>query len=107
MGKLCDPNYLAWVVTVGDQAEKFIAPAAKHNGCQVKSFQNALMAGAFVRKVVSNGAVVLFKGSQSGIFLEEAIKEVLHSISDESQLVRQSPDWMMRKNNFFSKFSNK
>ncbi len=106
LGKLCDPNYLSWVVTVGDQTQKFLAPAAKSNGCQIKSFQNALMAGAFVRGILSDDAVILFKGSQGGIFLEEAIKEVLHLISDESQLVRQSPDWMIRKNKFFSKFSN-
>lgn len=105
LGHLCDPNQLAWVVTVGSQAEKFLAPAARSNGCQVKSFQNALLAGAFVRGVITDGAVVLFKGSQGGIYLEEAVKEVLHSAKDESQLVRQSPEWMVTKNHFFSQFS--
>jgi UDP-N-acetylmuramoyl-tripeptide--D-alanyl-D-alanine ligase len=105
LGHLCDPNQLAWVVTVGSQAEKFLAPAARANGCQVKSFQNALLAGAFVRGVVADGAAVLFKGSQGGIYLEEAVKSVLHSAKDESQLVRQSPEWMITKNDFFSTFS--
>lgn len=102
LGKLCNASLLSWVVTVGDQTEKFLAPAARSNGCQVKSFKNALLAGAFVRGVIRNGSVVLFKGSQSGIFLEEAIKEVLHSSDNETQLVRQSSDWMIRKNKFFS-----
>lgn len=105
LGKLCDPNQLAWVVTVGDQSETYLAPAAKKKGCQVRSFKNALLAGAFVRSVLEDNSVVLFKGSQGGIYLEEAIKVVLHSTDDESQLVRQSPDWMVRKNKFFSKFS--
>jgi len=105
LGHLCDPNQLAWVVTVGPQSEKFLAPAARANGCQVKSFQNALLAGAFVRGVIAENAVVLFKGSQGGIFLEEAVKSVLHSAKDESQLVRQSPKWMVDKNDFFSTFS--
>jgi len=105
LGKLCDPSQLAWVVTVGSQAESFLAPAARARGCQVRTFQNALLAGAFVRSVMVDGAVVLFKGSQGGIYLEEAVKVVLHDPNDESQLVRQSPTWMVIKNKFFSKFS--
>lgn len=105
LGRLCDPNQLTWVVTVGEQSEKYLAPAAKARGCQVKCFQNALLAGSFVRGVLQEGTAILFKGSQGGIYLEEAVKVVLHSASDESQLVRQSPEWMIQKNNFFSKFS--
>jgi UDP-N-acetylmuramoyl-tripeptide--D-alanyl-D-alanine ligase len=102
LGKLCDPSELAWVITVGDIAERKLAPAARSNGCKVKSFKNAIMAGAFVRDILENGAVILFKGSESGIYLEEAIKEVLQSPSDESKLVRQSPAWLQRKNGFFA-----
>lgn len=102
LGKLCDPNGLAWVVTVGDEAEKYLAPAARARGCQVKSFKNALLAGAFVRGVMEEGDAILFKGSQGGIFLEEAVKVVLHSTSDEMRLVRQSPEWIATKTAFFS-----
>jgi len=106
LGKLCDPNQLTWVVTVGEQSEKFLAPAAKARGCQVKCFQNALLAGSFVRGIIEEGTVILFKGSQGGIFLEEAVKVVLHSADDESRLVRQSSEWMVQKNKFFTKFSS-
>jgi len=105
LGKLCDPNQLAWVVTVGEQSEKYLAPAAKSRGCQVKSFHDALSAGAFVRKIVDEGDAILFKGSQGGIYLEEAVKMLLLDAADEAQLVRQSPKWMLIKNKFFSKFS--
>jgi UDP-N-acetylmuramoyl-tripeptide--D-alanyl-D-alanine ligase len=104
LGKLCDPNQLAWVITVGEQSEKYLAPAAKSRGCQVKSFHDALSAGAFVRKVIDEGDAILFKGSQGGIYLEEAVKLLLLDASDESQLVRQSAEWMSVKNKFFSRF---
>lgn len=103
LGKLCDPNSLAWVVTVGDEAEKYLAPAARARGCQVKSFKNSLLAGAFVRGVVESGAAILFKGSQGGIYLEEAVKVMLRSADDEKNLVRQSPEWMAKKEDFFTK----
>jgi len=105
LGKICDPTQLSWLVTVGEQSRKYLAPAAKANGCQVKSFDSALMAGAFVRGVAEEGAAILFKGSQGGIYLEEAVKEMLHSSDDEAKLVRQSPKWMATKNKFFEKFS--
>ena len=105
LGTLCDPEHLDWVVTVGNQAEKFLAPAAKLRGCQVRSFKDSISAGAFVRSVIDDNAAILFKGSEGGIFLEEAIKVVLHSSSDELRLVRQSPEWIARKNAFFSKIT--
>lgn len=105
LGHLCDPNLLSWVVTIGDDAERYLAPAAKARGCQVKSFKTAIDAGAFVRSVLENGAAVLAKGSQGGIYAEEAVKMLLHSTQDDHKLVRQSPAWMRTKNDFFSKFS--
>lgn len=105
LGKLCDPNKLAWVITVGEQANTFLAAAAKARGCQVKTFKNSIIAGAFVRGVVESGAAILFKGSEGGIYLEEAVKVMLASSDDESQLVRQSTQWMQRKQKFFSENS--
>lgn len=105
LGAFCDSNFLAWVVTVGESAEKYIAPFARQRGCQVKSFSNALEAGGFVRGLVEKGAVVLVKGSQGDIYLEEAIKVFLHSTDDEDRLVRQTPAWLELKHKFFESFS--
>lgn len=102
VGKLCDPIELAHVVTVGEEAEKYLAPAARANGCHVVSFKSAIDAGAYAHKFLESGGAVLFKGSQGGIYLEEAIKVVLHSTEDEEQLVRQSPAWLKKKRDFFS-----
>lgn len=104
LGKMCDPSQIAWVVTVGPQAEKFIASAAKMRGCQVKVCKNALEAGSFVHSVLEPHAIILFKGSQGGIYLEEAIKVILHSTDDEKYLVRQSSSWTKTKDEFFSNF---
>ena len=107
LGKLCKPDQLEWVITVGEQAEKYLAPAAKSNGCQVKSFNNAQSAGAFVRSVMRPQAVILFKGSQGNIYLEEAVKMTLLEDFEEDKLVRQSPDWMEKKLAFFEKINTK
>lgn len=104
LGKMCDPNQLVWVVTVGEDANNYLAPAAKTRGCQVKSFMSAIEAGGFVNSIIEPGMAILFKGSQGDIYLEEAVKVILHNSKDESQLVRQSEKWMKIKNKFFSKF---
>jgi UDP-N-acetylmuramoyl-tripeptide--D-alanyl-D-alanine ligase len=105
VGELCDPVELAHVITVGEDAEKYLAPIAKTRGCHVVSFKNALEAGAYAHKVLEPGAAVLFKGSQGGIYLEEAVKIILHSTEDEDQLVRQSRAWLQKKQAFFDTFS--
>ena len=101
IGKLCDPAELAWVITVGEEANNYIAKVAELRGCQVKVCKNALEAGAFVHGIMESGAAILFKGSQSGIFLEEAVKIILHSTDEEKELVRQSPYWMKIKKTLF------
>ena len=103
LGSLCNPDLLAWVVVVGEEAAKYLAPAARLGGCQVKVCSNAIEAGAFVRSVTEEGAVILLKGSQGGIYLEEAVK-MLCAMSEDHRLVRQSPNWMKLKNDYFSKF---
>jgi UDP-N-acetylmuramoyl-tripeptide--D-alanyl-D-alanine ligase len=100
LGEWCDPLQLSYVVTVGEDAARYLAPAAQKHGCHTVSFQSPLEAGAFVRKYLEKGGAVLFKGSQGGIYLEEAVKMVLHSTNDEEKLVRQSKAWMLKKQKF-------
>lgn len=104
LGLMCDPMLLSWVITIGDEAEKFLAPAARKRGCQVKSFKSAIDAGAFTHSVMGKGAVVLVKGSQGDVYAEEAVK-VLCLMEDDPELVRQSPEWIKVKDDFFSKFA--
>ena len=103
LGAMCDGTLLSWVITVGDEAEKYLAPAARARGCQVKSFKTAIDAGGFAHSVLQKGGAILAKGSQNGGYLEEAVK-ILCVLNEDQQLVRQSPQWMAIKQAFFSKF---
>lgn len=102
VGKLCDVSKLDWVVTIGSEAEKCLAPAAAGKGCQVRSFVSPYQAGGFVHSVLKPGAVILAKGSQNGVFAEEALKVLLHATEEEASLVRQSDFWLKRKSEQFS-----
>ncbi len=104
LGELCKGTELAWVITIGEEAEKYLAPVARGQGCQVKSFSNPYDAGAFAHQVLERNAIVLAKGSQNGVFAEEALKILLHNSADEEQLVRQSAAWLERKQKQFAKF---
>lgn len=104
VGAVCDPTMLDWVVTVGDEAQRYLAPAAEKRGCQVRSFKSPYDAGAFVHSVLHPHAAVLAKGSQNGVFTEEAIKILLHATEEENSLVRQSAEWMATKEAMFDRF---
>lgn len=97
VGEYCDPNKLELVVTVGKQAGEFLAPAATQKGCSVKVFASPYEAGDFVKSQLKDGAVVLGKGSQNGVFAEEALKQLLANPTDADKLVRQSPYWLRVK----------
>ena len=104
LGALCDPSLLDWVVLVGPECEKFLAPVAKSRGCQVHIASSAITAGEFVRSITQDGAVILAKGSQNTIFLEETVK-ILCDMSEDVQLVRQSPSWQKQKDAYFERYS--
>jgi UDP-N-acetylmuramoyl-tripeptide--D-alanyl-D-alanine ligase len=97
IGKYCDPQLLDLVVTVGKDANVYLAPAAKENGCQVFAAHNSFEAGIIVKDKIKEGSVILAKGSQNGVFVEESLKPLLKNKSDFSKLVRQDEHWMIKK----------
>lgn len=97
VGKYCDPKLLNMVVTVGKDANAFLAPEARKRGCEVYEAKNAADAGNFVKDKIESGAVILGKGSQNGVFVEEALKLLLSDKSDISKLVRQNEEWLKKK----------
>lgn len=99
---LCDPAKLDWLVTVGKEANEYLAPRAHQRGVQVKSFESPYQAGGFVHSQLTPNTVVLAKGSQNGVFCEESVKVILHSTEDEKKLVRQSEAWLEKKRSQFS-----
>lgn len=107
IGRMFTPDTVEWVITIGEEAEKYLAPAAKSMGCQVKTFRNAVQAGAFAHGVMQTGSLVLVKGSQGDVYAEEAVKVLLASPQqDMHKLVRQSPGWMAHKEEFFERYLN-
>ncbi len=103
VGAYCDPAKLDLVVTIGRKARRWLAPAARGQGCQVRTFLNPSEAGFFVRKRLKERAVVLGEGSQNRVFAEEALKVLLAHPADAAKLVRQSRSWLHKK---FKQFDN-
>jgi UDP-N-acetylmuramoyl-tripeptide--D-alanyl-D-alanine ligase len=101
VGSHCDPRLIDLIVTIGTDANTYLAQAALARGCEVKSFDGPYEAGAFVRERLTRGAAILFKGSQNGVFAEEAIKAVLADPADCTKLPRQSAYWMEKKRQQF------
>jgi UDP-N-acetylmuramoyl-tripeptide--D-alanyl-D-alanine ligase len=101
VGDYCDARKLDLVVTIGHDAKRWLAPAARRQGCTVQSFMNPHEAGAYVSGKLRKGGVVLAKGSQNGVFAEEALKPLLADPTDQAKLVRQSPAWLTKKSQRF------
>ena len=101
VGEYCNPKKLDVVVTVGRDAKQWLAPAARERGCHVQTFLSPYEAGDYVSGKLKNGGVVLAKGSQNGVFTEEALKVLLADPTDAAKLVRQSPHWMNVKRKQF------
>lgn len=106
IGEYCDPKQLDLVVTIGPDANEFLAPAAVEQGCLVKTFEDPFSAGEFVKSELKEGAVILAKGSQNRVYAEEAIKALLANPDDFARLVRQSPAWLKKKQKNFNRWAN-
>lgn len=102
IGEYCDARELDLVVTIGPDANKYLAPAAAEKGCQVKSFDDPYAAGEYVKSIIEPKAVILAKGSQNGVFAEEAVKILLANPADSSKLVRQTDYWTKKKQKAFT-----
>lgn len=97
IGALCHPDKLDLVVTLGEQANTYIAEAAEQQGCKVIRTLSPVKAGKVAAQNASSGAIILVKGSQNKVFAEEAVKQLLANPSDIEHLVRQSDFWMAKK----------
>lgn len=101
VGAYC--HKLDLLVTVADKAEQYVRPAI-HAGLakeKIRSFATPYEAGEFVARQLQPGDKVLVKGSQGGIFCEEATSMLLKNDSDKKYLVRQSEFWLSIKRKAF------
>ncbi len=88
------------LITIGDLANTHLGPAAVQAGLDPRNWKPAdspYAAGEFLKLLLQSGDVVLAKGSQNGVFAEEALKLLLADPADANHLVRQSPFWLAKK----------
>ncbi|MBP7842231.1 hypothetical protein KA037_06340 [Patescibacteria group bacterium] len=70
----------------------------------VQRFSKSTQCGETLRELLQASdekILLVFKGSQNTIFLEEAIKRVLYDPADIQKLVRQGDYWTKTKRLFF------
>lgn len=103
VGEYCDPLQLNLVVTIGPDANGYLAPAAEEQGCHVVCFDDPYAAGKYLSDFIKPDAVILAKGSQNNVYAEEAVKPLLANPEDATKLVRQSAAWQKKKQKNFKK----
>jgi UDP-N-acetylmuramoyl-tripeptide--D-alanyl-D-alanine ligase len=92
------------LATIGAAAADYLASAAQRAGlaaAKIKTFTRPWDAGTWIASQMTMGDVVLVKGSQNGVFAEEAVATLLTESADRSKLVRQSPEWQAKKRQQF------
>lgn len=81
---------------VGPQTKQFVMPNVK-KARETKWFEKSTEAGEYLKQHLPQNAIILVKGSQNTIFLEEGIKPLLAHPEDVKHLCRQSDFWMKKK----------
>lgn len=93
------------LVVIGKEAEVHMVAGAKAQGMdpdKIKIFKTPYEIGHFLKRIVKRGDLLLIKGSQNGVFLEEATRILLDpSVEPEHSLVRQASTWRKRKRKAF------
>ena len=94
---------------VGANTKEFVLPiimeAIEKRRGKIKSvewYKNAIQLGLHLKEELSDNSIILFKGSQNEIFLEEAVKFLLLNSADTKLLARQDEYWMRLKQDYFS-----
>jgi UDP-N-acetylmuramoyl-tripeptide--D-alanyl-D-alanine ligase len=89
------------VILIGALAKKYYKPILSTSEIKFKWFSNPYKAGNYLQEKLVAGMVVLVKGSQNGIYSEEAIRPLLQEPKDAKYLVRQSEEWLSKKKKSF------
>lgn len=88
------------VFLVGPEMQKYALPILeKELSGRVKFFQNSTEAGLEIAKLLNPGDIILVKGSQNTIFLEEAVKKMMLEENLASDLLCRQSDWWLKIKN--------
>lgn len=90
------------IFIVWESMEKYFLPKLKN----AKYFQNSKIMWEYVKNFLETSNekyLILFKGSQNTIFLEEALKQLFLHKEDQNKICRQEKFWIEKKQKFFDK----
>ena len=90
------------IFVVWESMKKYFLPMTPN----AKHFKNSKILWEFLQEKLHKDKkkyIILFKGSQNTIFMEEALKHILLQEEDKKQICRQEDFWMEKKNKFFDK----
>ena len=102
IGDMLRPDKVDLVITLGLDANKYLATSAEQNSCSVIRTTDPYKAGKVALQNLSEKAIILIKGSQGDVFLEEAVKMLLANPNDAKHLVRQNDFWQTKKSNLYN-----
>lgn len=92
------------IFLVGEEMQKYALPILQKTIKPVLHFNNAIEAGKQISQTLDSNDLILVKGSQNTIFLEEAIKLFMADEQLANKLLcRQSPWWLSVKSQAFTK----
>lgn len=81
------------IISIGPQTKKYF-------GSKSKKFTYWWQASDYLKSILKGDEVILIKGSQNTVYLEELVKTILLNPSDSSKICRQSPWWLKTKEKF-------
>lgn len=91
-----------YLYCIGELTKQYVIPKVQDKIKKTLWFPDAITVGNYVKDNIPENALVLVKGSQNTIFLEETVKILLVKKSDEKKLCRQSDFWMKKKSGLYS-----
>lgn len=104
-----------YLYCLGPLTTQYVAPIVreavnnnrrKSTPVHVDVFKSPIQLGLHVKNEIPKGAIILIKGSQNEIFLEEAIKFLLLNPLDAKDLCRQDEYWQNAKASYFAVKTN-
>jgi UDP-N-acetylmuramoyl-tripeptide--D-alanyl-D-alanine ligase len=101
IGKYVDKDKIDVVVTLGPDANKYLASTLEDRDITVLQTSSPVEAGKMMQEYLRKGTVVLAKGSQNKVYAEEAVKLLLADPRDADKLVRQTDYWPVKKRRQF------
>ena len=91
-----------YLYCVGPLTYEYVIPHINQTKVKmVKWFETSREAANYLEKNIPENTLLLVKGSQNNIFLEEAVKKLLADSQDSGKLCRQNSYWKKIKKRFF------